>query len=77
MQPSQPYSVRPHNLEAYVWRRIMQGSGVKRSRTGVHDTSRIERLEEFAAACAHVDFRPPLSARQALFLQDLQTQRVF
>ena len=58
-------------------RRTMQAGGVKRSRAGVQDGSRIERLEEFAAACAHVRFEPALDARQAAFLQDLQSRRLF
>lgn len=57
--------------------RLMQGSGVKRSRAGVHEGQRVEQLEEFAAACAHVTFRPPLSAKQAAFLQSLQAERLY
>lgn len=57
--------------------RIMQGSGMRRSRTGVHDSSRIEALEEFARAAAAVQFRPPLSAKQAAFLQELQSERLY
>ena len=34
----------------------MQGSGVRRSRSGVRDSKVIARLEEFAAACAQVRF---------------------
>ena len=33
-------------------RRLMQGSGVRRSRSGVRDGKVIARLEEFAGACA-------------------------
>ena len=57
--------------------RLMQGSGVRRSRAGVRDGLRIEQLEEFAAACAAIDFKPALTARQAGFLQDLQTERLY
>jgi hypothetical protein len=55
----------------------MQASGVKRSRAGVREGQRVEQLEEFAAACAHVDFRPPLSAKQAAFLHTLQAERLY
>ncbi|EIE24527.1 hypothetical protein COCSUDRAFT_40900 [Coccomyxa subellipsoidea C-169] len=57
--------------------RLMQASGVKRSRAGVREGQRVEQLEEFAAACAHVDFRPPLSAKQAAFLHSLQAERLY
>ncbi|KAK9909351.1 hypothetical protein WJX75_000889 [Coccomyxa subellipsoidea] len=57
--------------------RLMQASGVKRSRAGVRKGQRVEQLEEFAAACAHVDFRPPLSAKQAAFLHTLQAERLY
>lgn len=39
-------------------RRLMQGSGVRRSRGGMRDSKVIARLEEFAAACAQA--RPSL-----------------
>lgn len=58
-------------------RRLMQASGVKRSRAGVREGQRVEQLEEFAAACARVDFRPPLSAKQAAFLHTLQAERLY
>ncbi|KAK9822993.1 hypothetical protein WJX81_003185 [Elliptochloris bilobata] len=57
--------------------RLMQGSGVRRSRSGVRDSKVIARLEDFAAACAQVRFKPPLSTREAAFLQELQTERMF
>jgi hypothetical protein len=55
----------------------MQGSGVRRSRAGARNSQAIKQLEEFAAACAHVDFKPPLNARQAAFLQELQTEHLY
>lgn len=55
----------------------MQGSGVKRSRAGAREGLRVEQLEQFAAACAHIDFQPPLSAKQAAFLQSLQAERLY
>ena len=57
--------------------RLMQGSGVKRSRAGAREGLRVEQLEEFAAACAHINFQPPLSAKQAAFLQSLQAERLY
>ncbi|BDA42837.1 Negative elongation factor D [Coccomyxa sp. Obi] len=57
--------------------RLMQGSGVKRSRAGAREGLQVEQLEEFAAACAHIDFQPPLSAKQAAFLQSLQAERLY
>lgn len=35
-----------------------------------------ELLEEFAQACAQMEFRPPLPQREAAFLMELTTERV-
>jgi hypothetical protein len=55
----------------------MVGSGVRRSRTGQREGIMLEHLEEFAAACGKVEFDPPLSQKEALFLQELQTERLY
>lgn len=55
----------------------MQTAGVKRSRQQQRSLQDIERLEEFAAACAAVKFSPPLGAKEAKFLEDLQSERPY
>ena len=58
-----------------VWARLMQGSGVKRSRSGVRDSRRVEALEDFAAHASRLQYDPPLPPREAAFLADLATHR--
>ena len=55
----------------------MQSAGVKRSRQQQRNLQDIERLEEFAAACEKIIFNPPLSAKEAKFLEGLQSERPF
>lgn len=55
----------------------MQSAGVKRSRQQQRSLQDIERLEEFAAACGHIVFVPPLGAKEAKFLEGLQAERPF
>jgi hypothetical protein len=55
----------------------MQSAGVKRSRQQQRNLQDIERLEEFAAACAKVIFNPPLSTKETKFLESLQAERQF
>ena len=35
----------------------------------------VQQLEEFAAACKHIKFQPPLNEKQAALLRDLQPDR--
>lgn len=35
----------------------------------------VQQLEEFAAACKRIKFRPPLNEKQAALLRDLQPER--
>ena len=55
----------------------MQAASVKRNRQQQRNLQDIERLEEFASACAKVIFNPPLSAKEAKFLEGLQAERQF
>ncbi|KAK9816978.1 hypothetical protein WJX72_007733 [[Myrmecia] bisecta] len=68
-----PYS--PHFAAGLI--RLMRLARVRRSRTGQHDSSKFEQLEQFAAACSSIEFRPPLEPRDAAFLQELQTDRTY
>ena len=56
-------------------RRLMQVGAVKRSRVNVRDGLSAQQLEDFAAACRDVKFRPPLSDKQAALLRELQPER--
>ena len=56
-------------------RRLMQVGAVKRSRVNVRDGLSVQQLEDFAAACRDVKFRPPLSDKQAALLRELQPER--
>ena len=55
--------------------RLMQMGGVKRSRVNAREGLSLQQLEGFAAACKQVEFRPPLSDKQAAFLRELQPDR--
>lgn len=55
----------------------MQSAGVKRNRQQQRNLQDIERLEEFASACAKVTFNPPLSAKETKFLGGLQAEQQF
>ena len=55
--------------------RLMQVGGVKRSRVNARDGLSVQQLEEFAAACKQIKFRPPLNEKQAALLRDLQPDR--
>ena len=48
---------------------------MKRSRVNVRDGLSVQQLEDFAAACRDVKFRPPLSDKQAALLRELQPER--
>lgn len=50
-------------------------AGIRRQRLSARDWGLKALLDEFAAAAAAVQFKPPLSAREAHFLQDISTDR--
>ena len=53
----------------------MAVSGMRRARAQRESGNQLELLDEFAAACARVDFQPPLSLAESTFLQNLQSER--
>jgi negative elongation factor C/D len=53
----------------------MMAAGIRRQRLSARDWGLKALLDEFAAAAAAVQFKPPLSAREAHFLQDISTDR--
>ena len=55
--------------------RLMQVGAVKRSRVNVRDGLSVQQLEDFAAACRAVKFRPSLSDKQTALLRELQPER--
>ncbi|KAL4427705.1 hypothetical protein ABPG75_001794 [Micractinium tetrahymenae] len=55
--------------------RIMMSAGIRRQRLSTRDWAIKALLDEFSAACAQVQFKPPLSAREAQFLQDIGADR--
>ena len=62
-------------LKQRAMRRLMQVGGVKRSRVNARDGLSVQQLEEFAAGCKQIKFRPPLSDKQVALLRDLQPDR--
>ncbi|PRW60315.1 Negative elongation factor D [Chlorella sorokiniana] len=55
--------------------RIMMAAGIRRQRLSARDWGIKALLDEFSAACAQVQFKPPLTAREAQFLQDISADR--
>ena len=55
----QAHDAWPRHSKGVRRRRLMQASGVRRSRSGVRDSKVIARLEEFAAACSQARARGP------------------
>ena len=49
--------------------------GVRRARLGARDWGLRALLKEFGGACAAVQFSPPLSPREAQFLQEISSDR--
>ena len=57
--------------------RLMLSAGVKRSRQQQRNLQDLEHLEEFAKACSETDFKPPIGAKEARFLEGMQAERPF
>ncbi len=55
--------------------RLMVASGVRRGRAQRESPGQAELLDEFAAACTRISFRPPLTVAESVFLQNLQSER--
>lgn len=53
----------------------MMSAGIRRGRLTSRDWAVKALLDEFAAACSQVQFQPPLSQREAAFLQDISSDR--
>ena len=59
------------------WCRLMCDAGIKLNRPGMKKSGQADLLKEFAEACRGVDFVPPLTSRDAKFLLNLQTERIY
>eukprot|EP00887_Chlorella_sp_A99_P003095 scaffold9.g3095.t1 len=55
--------------------RLMVAGGVRRARLGARDWGLRALLREFGAACAAVQFSPPLAAAEAQLVQDVSSDR--
>ena len=55
----------------------MCDAGIRLNRPGMKKSGQADLLKEFAEACSPIDFVPPLSNRDAKFLHNLQTERIY
>ena len=65
----------PKACSVLAVRRLMSASGVRRGRAQRESVAQAELLDEFAAACTRITFRPPLTVAESVFLQNLQSER--
>ena len=58
-------------------RRLMCDAGIRLNRPGMRTAGHADLLKEFAEACKELQFEPSLNSREAKFLANLQTERIY